>query len=69
MYEYIDIYECETGDSVDYFDPNSQLLPWLLYYYSSLLGLLPGIRASYEVSKEVAKIHKFRLVIYFLFML
>jgi hypothetical protein len=47
----------------------SQLLPWLLYYYSSLLGLLLGILASYEVSKEVAKIHKFRLVISFLFML
>ena len=45
------------------------MLPWLPYYYSSLLGLLPGFRASYEVSKKVAKIHKFRLVISFLFIL
>ena len=45
------------------------MLPWLPYYYSSLLGLLPGFRTSYEVSKKVAKIHKFRLVISFLFIL
>jgi hypothetical protein len=52
---------------VDYFDPN-----YCHGYFIIILvclGLLPGIRASNEVSKEVAKIHKFRLVISFLFML